>query len=246
MNIKEHKSNILLGVSLIGLSIVLHFVHYLVFQDVHHIMVFLLADIAFIPLEVFFVSLVLERAINKQEERSKRKKTHMLVQLFYLDLGNDFLTFLARYDHEVLAYQKELAVSKDWNEQRYKDLGKIMHSLTWTIEEIDSLDFIQLRDMLRSKKSLLTTLIANPMTLEHEGFSDALMVIFHLYDELERRNIPQLSAKDQEHLITDINRAYHAVVMEWVSYMKHIGNEYPYLYATAIRTNPFILSCPTT
>ena len=45
---KNHKKLITLGISLIGLSIILHGLHFAIFRDIHHLMIFLIADIAFI------------------------------------------------------------------------------------------------------------------------------------------------------------------------------------------------------
>ena len=50
---KQKKEFLMIGIGLIGLSLVLHYVHYLIFQDLHHTLIFLFADIAFIPMEVF-------------------------------------------------------------------------------------------------------------------------------------------------------------------------------------------------
>ena len=37
----------------------------------------------------------------------------------------------------------------------------------------------------------------------------------------------------------DIKRAYTLLVFEWLSYMKHLKNNYPYLFSLAMRLNPF-------
>ncbi len=77
------------------------------------------------------------------------------------------------------------------------------------------------------------------MTLEHEGFSDALMATFHLYDEFERRDLEWLTEADMDHLQFDIKRTYQALLLEWASYMEHLSKEYPYIFTTALVTNPF-------
>jgi hypothetical protein len=40
-------------------------------------------------------------------------------------------------------------------------------------------------------------------------------------------------------LAGDITRSYRLVLREWVSYMQHLKNNYPYLFSLAMRTNPF-------
>ena len=55
---KHKKETILIGIGLILLSIFLHYLHYLTFKDLHHTLIFLFADIAFIPMDVFFTDFV--------------------------------------------------------------------------------------------------------------------------------------------------------------------------------------------
>jgi hypothetical protein len=39
--------------------------------------------------------------------------------------------------------------------------------------------------------------------------------------------------------VHDINRGYRLLVFEWVTYMEHLKEHYPYLFSLAMRTNPF-------
>ena len=49
---------------------VLYFIHYLIFVDVHHIYLYLVGDLAFLPLEVFLVVILLERVLNRRASGS--------------------------------------------------------------------------------------------------------------------------------------------------------------------------------
>ena len=44
---------------------------------------------------------------------------------------------------------------------------------------------------------------------------------------------------DYKHLSGDIKRAYTLLIHEWLDYMKHLKDNYPYLFSLAMRTNPF-------
>ena len=80
----------------------------------------------------------------------------------------------------------------------------------------------------------------NPNLLEHESFTNLLWSVFHLTEELiHRRNLKDLPESDYQHLAGDIKRVYHLLILEWLDYMKHLKNNYPYLFSLAIRTNPF-------
>ncbi|WP_245942902.1 hypothetical protein [Methanothermobacter defluvii] len=59
-------------------------------------------------------------------------------------------------------------------------------------------------------------------------------------EELEaREDITSLPPSDYEHLAGDLTRAYSAVIGEWLGYMEHLSENYPYLFSLAVRKNPF-------
>ena len=62
---KHQKETIFIGVGLIVLSLFLHYLHYKVFNDLHHTLIFLFADIAFIPMEVFFTTIVIDKMLER-------------------------------------------------------------------------------------------------------------------------------------------------------------------------------------
>ena len=47
------------GLLLVVISATIYFIHYLIFDDAHHIFIYLLGDIAFVPIEVLLVTLIL-------------------------------------------------------------------------------------------------------------------------------------------------------------------------------------------
>ena len=51
---------VLLGVTLVFTSAAIYVLHYMLFDDAHHIFIYMLGDVAFVPIEVFLV-LVLRR-----------------------------------------------------------------------------------------------------------------------------------------------------------------------------------------
>jgi hypothetical protein len=82
--------------------------------------------------------------------------------------------------------------------------------------------------------------LENPTLLEHESFTELLRSVFHLTEELANREaLTQLPDTDYQHLAGDIKRAYILLVHQWFDYMKHLKDNYPYLFSLAMRANPF-------
>ncbi|MGZ7133054.1 MAG: hypothetical protein ACXVH6_06805, partial [Halobacteriota archaeon] len=58
------------GIILVAISALLYLAHYYEFHDLHHIELYGLGDLAFLPIEVLLVVLVVDWAISEQEKRS--------------------------------------------------------------------------------------------------------------------------------------------------------------------------------
>lgn len=230
-----------IGVILIILSIVLHGVHFMIFRDLHHIMLYLLGDIAFIPLEVFLVTLVIDRLLESRERENLMEKLSMLIGLFYQEMGLELLKTCAAADSEVSTLQKECHVTARWEEADYKKLEGILKQFHYKLD-LDHVDLDALYRLLDSRKNLMVSLIANPSLLEHDTFSELLMSVNHMHEELTLRqalNSEDGNRRDREHLRMDLERVYGHLAQEWLLYMKHLKMRYPYLFATAMVNNPF-------
>ena len=235
---KQKKEFLMIGIGLIGLSLVLHYVHYLIFQDLHHTLIFLFADIAFIPMEVFFTTLVIDKLLEKREKEHLRDKLSMLIGVFFSELGTDILNTFVYADDNTEIIAKEALVTKEWNKNEFKNLEKLVDEYEYDID-IKKVDLIALEKKLNAQKDLVINLITNPMLIEHEEFSDMLMSILHLREELSSRCSHELEDYEIQHLAKDINIAYKYLTFEWIQYMKQLKSNYPQLFLNVFITNPF-------
>ena len=119
---KRKKETILIGVGLVLLSVILHYVHVLIFKDVHHTMIFLIADIAFIPMEVFFTTIVIDKMLERREKEHLLEKLNMLIGLFYTELGTKLLSDIVKGDaHGVMANHRTIT-SDTWCDKSFAKL----------------------------------------------------------------------------------------------------------------------------
>jgi len=65
---------VLFSIALLGLSVLLHLLHYAIFRDAHHIFLYLLGDLTFLPVNVLLVTLVIGQLMKKQERRAMFRK----------------------------------------------------------------------------------------------------------------------------------------------------------------------------
>lgn len=236
---KRFQWEILLGIYLVLLSAAFYFIHYIIFEDVHHIFIYLLGDIAFVPIEVLLVTMILHRLLEEREKRSKLDKLNMVIETFFSEMGTESLAWFSDADPELESIRKDLIVTNDWSKKDFNKVSKRLGEHGYRID-IGKVDLATLQNYLIEKRGFLVRLLENPVLLEHELFTDLLRAVFHLTEELaNREDVNRLPARDLEHLSGDIKRAYGQLVRQWIDYMKYLKEDYPYLFSLAMRTNPF-------
>lgn len=132
-----------------------------------------------------------------------------------------------------------MIITNDWSERDFARVERVLGDYKYAIE-IDQFDLQDLKVFLLGQRDFLLRLLENPSLLEHESFTQLLLAVFHLTEELVCRNdFKNLPESDLLHLKGDIRRAYSFLVKEWLFYMKHLKSRYPYLFSLALRINPF-------
>jgi hypothetical protein len=228
-----------LALGFLALSGVLYFAHYLIFRDVHHIFIYLLGDLAFLPLEVLLVVLIIERVLARREKLDKLEKLNMVVGAFFTEVGSHLLTDLLKYFDNRAEITAQLNIKADWNKRDFRRAARYAYHLKVEFD-CARVDLEELKSFLAGKRTFILTLLENPNLLEHDRFTDLLWAVTHLDEELEARpSLSGLPQKDLEHLAGDIQRMYDHLASEWLDYVEHLKNNYPFLFSLVLRTHPF-------
>jgi hypothetical protein len=228
-----------LAIAFVALSAILYFIHYLIFRDIHHIFIYLVGDLAFLPLEVLLVVVIIERLLARRETQAKLEKLNMVVGAFFSELGNHLLQDLLLHFDNRLEISQQLNITESWTK---KDFQKAVAFAQHLKVEVDcrNIDLGQLKAFLAQKREFLLTLLENPSLLEHDRFTDLLWAVTHLDEELEARpSLINLPDRDLEHVAGDIQRLYDHLASEWLDYVQHLKSKYPFLFSLVLRTHPF-------
>ncbi len=236
---KTDKSQIFLGLSLILLSALFYFIHYALFRDAHHIFIYLVGDVAFVFIEVLLVTLILHQLLSYREKQAMLKKMNMAIGSFFSEVGTGLMKIFSDFDLHSDKIKGDFILEDDWTDQKFVSVATAFNNYDHKIDCRQG-DLNDLLNFLKSKRNFLINLLQNPNLLEHESFTNLLWAVFHLTEELESRaDVGKLTDTDCEHIAGDIKRAHVLLISEWLHYMKHLRNDYPYLFSLAKRTNPF-------
>ncbi len=236
---KNWRGQVLLSVGLAVLTVGLYFLHFLIFHDAQHIFIYLLGDIAFLPVQVLFVTLIINRLLSERDKRAKLKKLNMVIGTFFSEVGNELLKRFLGFEKNDTDLKTVVLHDRRWSGKDFKKLQQRLFAYGYVIDPGKG-SLPDLKIYLTSRRAFLLTLLGNPNLLEHDKFTDLLWAVFHLTDELVyREDFASLPATDLLHLAQDLRRAFHLLVLEWLAYMQHLQHAYPYLFSLAMRTNPF-------
>lgn len=236
---------VILGIILIIVSAAFYALNYFIFQNLHDLEFYVLMDMAYIPLEVLFVILIIEWAISEREKRNLLQKLNMVIGSFFSEVGTDLLKGISEFDMDTEKIRKNLKITDSWKDEDFSEASKIIKNFDYALNigknYPESLDYLKdLKKFLITKRTFMLSLLANPNLLEHDSFTDLLWAVFHIVEELENRDdLMNLPEADYRHLAADIERAYNLIINEWLEYLEHLNENYPYLFSLAIRTNPF-------
>ena len=119
---------IFLVLGLIAVSAAVYGVHYVIFRDAHHIFIYLLGDIAFVPIEVLLVTLIIHRLLSSREKRSMLKKMNMVIGAFFNEVGTELLDFLTKFLITPGNLMEKLDVDNTWTVSRFNNFKKSINT----------------------------------------------------------------------------------------------------------------------
>lgn len=224
----------------IALSALIYVANYLIFRKPGEMIFLAINDFAFLFINVLLVILFIERLLAQREKQRMLKKLNMVIGTFFSEVGLDLLSLVSPHIRSAEVLKSELNILPSWTHRDFQKAMKAARVFPYELE-IDAPALDGLRSFFAQKRSFLVLLLENPNLLEHDRFTDLLWAVFHLAEELEFRkgDLGSLPAADRLHLMNDAKRACAHLAAEWVAYVEHLKESYPFLFSLAARVNPF-------
>ena len=241
---QEHSMNqsrwqITLAIILMVIAASLYILQIYLFHAERDTFFYLFQDLAFVPIQVLLVTIIVDRVLRIRERMALLKKLNMVIGAFFSEVGTKLLRSCIEFDRDHQAISGKLIITPAWTDQQF---AAAIEGLTTHQFHMDCTggDLAGLKKFLIARRGFLLGLLENQNLLEHETFTELLWAVFHLMEELDsRQEASSLARPDCEHIAGDIKRAYVILIKEWLAYMQHLKREYPYLFSLAARTNPF-------
>jgi len=235
---KRHRFLVAAALILIALSATIYLVHYAIFRDANHIFKFMVHHLAFLPLDVLVVALIVDRILSRREKQAMLHKMNMVAGVFFDEMGVRLMErLMPAFDRPEVSAR--LGVKHDWSTGDFQKAAALAERAKLQAK-IDAVSLQEIKEFLHQEREFMLRLLENPNLLEHERFTDMLWAVSHLAEELEmRHDLRNLPDSDLAHIAQDIGRAFNALAAEWLDYVRHLKSNYPYLFSLVLRTHPF-------
>jgi hypothetical protein len=166
-------------------------------------------------------------------------KLNMVIGAFFSELGTSLLAELLPTMAASAEIRERLHLQASWKKEDFSRASQFARRLTCAVD-LNRVDLATLKAHLLGQRQFMLRLLENPNLLEHERFTDLLWAVLHVEEELEARiSLTDLRPSDEAHLELDVRRAFTQLLAEWVLYVSHLKENYPYLFSLVMRMHPF-------
>src|SRR5574342_1318351 len=113
---KKLQRQLALGAVLIVLSTLLYIFQIRVFHAERDTFFYLLQDLAFVPIQVLLVTVIVDQVLRLRDKAAMLNKLNMVIGTFFSEVGTGLLKSFAGFDHHIDRIRPELVVKGDWND----------------------------------------------------------------------------------------------------------------------------------
>lgn len=225
---------------LLCVSALLYAIHYLIFRDLHHLAIFGLHELAFVPLEVILVTLGLDQLVEKTHREEARSKVSIIETLYFNESGGTMLRYLTSFDPDAARLRELLQVTEDWHSSDFRQAIRQLKSYPFLLD-LDRIDFFGLHYHLSQRHEYYRSMLENPALTQSEAFTEMIMKIYLLWEELDgRTNLYQLPEKDRSYLAELLHEIYRELTEYWLDNVYNHSIHNRFRLHRAVESNPFL------
>ena len=230
---------IVMGLLFVALSVAVYYLFFLIFHETEFIYHHFMVDLAFLPLEVYLVATVFENLIRRREKAARSEKLNVIIGSFYSDVGTELIKIFAKYNPTTQTIGRHLLFNSSWTKSDFAFLKSSLKNVRFDSVP-ETMQLHELKELLNSGHGHLLRLLENDNLLENESFTQLILALHHLAEELHlRKDLNDLPPSDYEHLGGDMERVYVILINQWIEHLQYLQASYPFLFSLAVRTNPF-------
>ena len=107
---KRYRWALSLGAGFLGISTFFYLAQIEIFHTPRDTFFYLFQDLAFVPIQVLLVTLIINQLLTVREKRNLLKKLNMVIGVFFSEVGTDLLSIFFTFVPDAQAIKKELVI----------------------------------------------------------------------------------------------------------------------------------------
>ncbi len=143
---KDRRFLLVVGVVLVAMSVVLYAGNILVFHRNEDTFYYMWIDLAFIPLEVLIVGVIVERIISRREKGAIAQKLNMVIGAFFSELGTPLLAKLLPTMLGAAEIREHMHLKAAWKKSDFSGASHYARELKCEID-LSQVDLYELRGL---------------------------------------------------------------------------------------------------
>src|SRR6185369_14282335 len=105
--------------ALFSVSLALYGFDYLLLGSTKELTIWFLGNLAFLPIYVIIVTIMIERVLKERERQAVMRKLNMVIGVFFSEVGNRLLKELSAYVESSADLKSHLLINGTWIEQEF-------------------------------------------------------------------------------------------------------------------------------
>ena len=130
---------------LFAASVLSYTIHYFIFQDAHHIFIYMIGDFGFLFLDVLLVLLIIERLLASREKKSIFHKLNMVIGTFFSEVGIELLHRFSDFVENAEQLESAIMINPQWSKKSFDEARSKAESFKYSIV-FDTKGLVELRD----------------------------------------------------------------------------------------------------
>ena len=177
-----------LSVALISLSAFVYYIHYLLFRDAHHILIYLVGDLGVVFVEVLLVTIIIDELLGLREKQALLQKLNMVIGAFFSEVGLTLLRMMVggRRTTQAMGQEGRLVVSGGVDGEGFRG-GLAASGGARPCDHPGAGDPGELEERSWGEEGLPAAAAGEPEPAGARSFTNLLWAVFHVTEELPYR-----------------------------------------------------------
>ena len=123
-----HRKSTVIVCGMLLISVVLYGIDYLIFGKPADIGLGFIGNLAFLPIYVLFVTLMIEGVLREREKEALRQKMNMVIGVFFSEVGTHLLRDGSFFLSDKAGLQKQVRITSEWTDRDFSELARYLET----------------------------------------------------------------------------------------------------------------------